>query len=65
MAKYKLQIKPSAAKELDRLPKKDLQKVVKKIQSLASDPRPVGCEKLSGEETVEGIQVTIVAIGWT
>jgi len=50
VAKYKLQIKPSAAKELKRLPKTDLQKVIKKIQSLSSDPRPVGCEKLSGEE---------------
>jgi len=50
VAKYKLQIKPSAAKELKKLPKTDLQTVIKKIQSLSSDPRPVGCEKLSGEE---------------
>ena len=50
MANYKIQIKPSAKKELGKLQKKDLQKVVNKIRSLSSDPRPTGCEKLSDEE---------------
>lgn len=50
MASYKLFIKPSAAKEIEVLPKQDRQKVVAKIDGLASNPRPVGCEKLSGQE---------------
>ena len=50
MANYRLQIKPSAAKEIEALPKKDRQRVVVKIQGLATDPRPPGCEKLSGED---------------
>ena len=50
MAKYKIQIKPSAVKELNKLPKKDIKKVVIKIQALSEDPRPSGCEKLSGDE---------------
>lgn len=50
MAKYKILIKQSAKKELGKLPKKDLQKIVIKIQDLSSEPRPAGCEKLSGEE---------------
>lgn len=50
MANYKIQIKSSAVKELDKVPKKDLQKIVVKIKALAFDPRPQGCEKLSGEE---------------
>ena len=50
MAKYKILIKPSAAKELDKLPKKDLRKVVAKINLLATDPRPPGYQKLSGQE---------------
>ena len=49
MANYNIQIKPSAKKELEKLPKKDLQKIVLKIQDLAREPRPAGCEKLSGE----------------
>ena len=50
MAKYKIQIKPSAVKELEKLPKKDIQKIINKIQSLSSEPRPSNCEKLSGDE---------------
>jgi mRNA interferase RelE/StbE len=50
VANYKICIKPSAAKELKKIPKKVLQKVVEKIKGLASDPRPPGCEKLSSEE---------------
>ena len=50
MAKYKIVIKKSAAKELDKLPKKELKLVSNKIKDLASEPRPVGCEKLSGQD---------------
>ena len=49
MANYNILIKPSAKKELEKLPKIDLQKIVIKIQDLAREPRPTGCEKLSGE----------------
>ena len=50
MASYRLYIKPSAVKEIESLPKKDRVRVIKKIQGLANDPRPPGCEKLTGEE---------------
>lgn len=50
MAKYKILIKTSAAKELKRLPKKDVQRIISKIQSLSKEPRPYGCEKLSAQE---------------
>ena len=50
MASYRLQIKPSAVKEIEALPKQDRSHVVAKIQGLAADPRPPGCEKLSGLE---------------
>ena len=50
MEKYKILIKPSAKKELEKLPKKDLQKIVIKIQDLSIEPRPAGCEKLSGDD---------------
>lgn len=48
MANYRLLIKPSAAKEIEASPKKDRLRIIKRIQSLSSDPRPPGCEKLSG-----------------
>lgn len=49
MAKYRLLIKPSARKELVAVAtKKDRQRIVRLIQSLAEEPRPPGCQKLSG-----------------
>ena len=50
MARYKLLIKPSAAKEIESAPKKDRLRIIKRIQELSSDPRPPGCEKLSGHD---------------
>ena len=50
MASYKLDIKPSAAKELEALPEKDRQRIVTKIRSLKVEPRPPECEKLSGHD---------------
>ncbi len=50
MASYSLEIKRSAAKELAQLPPKDRGRIIARIQALAEDPRPVGAEKLSGQE---------------
>lgn len=50
MASYRLVIKPSAAKEIEALPKQDRRRVVARIMSLSSDPSPAGCEKLSGRD---------------
>ncbi|HLG12950.1 MAG TPA: type II toxin-antitoxin system RelE/ParE family toxin [Blastocatellia bacterium] len=51
MESYRLQIKKSASKELESVgAKKDRQRLVRAINALATDPRPRGCEKLSGEE---------------
>jgi mRNA interferase RelE/StbE len=50
MGKYKIQIKRSAVKEIQRLPAKDLKKILKIIEGLSENPRPFGCRKLSGAE---------------
>ena len=50
MAGYKLEIKKSATKEIEHLPLDDCRRVVAKIQGLVMQPRPFGCEKLTGEE---------------
>jgi len=50
VASYSLRIKPSAVKELEALPTKDRRKIIARIEGLASEPRPHGCEKLSGLE---------------
>ena len=50
MASYELRIKPSAVKELEALQTEDRRRIVGRIQSLAEEPRPQGCEKLSGQD---------------
>ena len=50
MAKYNLTIKKSAAKELQNISKKDLAKIIKRIQSLSENPRPAGSQKLSARQ---------------
>ncbi len=50
MENYNVQIRRSAEKEIEKLPKKDRQKVIEKIGGLRENPRPSGVKKLSGEE---------------
>ena len=47
MAKYKIEIRISAVKEIKKLPARDLKKILTTISSLAENPRPNGCVKLS------------------
>ncbi len=48
MARYTLEIKPSARKELENLSDVLIARLVPKIGGLATDPRPSGCKKLRG-----------------
>ena len=51
MARFDILIKRSAAKEIEAIsPKRDRQRIVRKIRQLAEDPRPPGCQKLSGRD---------------
>jgi mRNA interferase RelE/StbE len=47
VATYKILIKPSAVKELNKIPKRDLPKITVKIEALSEIPRPQGCEKFA------------------
>ena len=75
MASYKLVIKKSVAKDLRKIPKQDVERVLARIRSLADDSRPLGAEKLSGEEkyrvrqgnyrvlyTIDDIEVCVVVV---
>ncbi|RPI70177.1 MAG: type II toxin-antitoxin system RelE/ParE family toxin [Geobacteraceae bacterium] len=50
MVQYKVFFKKSVEKDLKTIPKRDLSKILEKIESLRVDPRPVGSEKLTGHE---------------
>jgi mRNA interferase RelE/StbE len=47
MGKYKIFFKKSALKELEKVPKAPLRKIIKKIQKLSDNPKVVGSQKLS------------------
>lgn len=50
MAAYKIFFRKSVQKDLEAISKKDLQRILKRIEGLANDPHPSGCEKLTGQE---------------
>ncbi len=50
MARYNIQFKASVRKDLRKIPKKDVLRILDKIESLADNPMPPQSEKLSGDE---------------
>lgn len=57
MAKYAVEVKPSARKELERLPAKIIQRIFPKMEALGLEPRPGGCKKLKGGQQEWRIRV--------
>ena len=56
-AKYRVEITPSAQRELSKLPKNVQKRVDERIQALAENPRPPGSKKLEGEDGFHRIRV--------
>ena len=50
MAEYEILFKESVWKDLRKVPKGQLKKMMARIEKLANDARPLGCEKLTSEE---------------
>jgi mRNA interferase RelE/StbE len=50
MASYEVRFRKSVSKDLDPLPKRDIQRIVAAIAGLADDPRPSQSKRLSGSE---------------
>lgn len=50
MAEYRVYFKESVEKDFSTIPKKDLQKILRRIETLTKDPRPPGHENLTGQE---------------
>lgn len=62
MARFEIHISATAEKTLRKTPKKDISRIVLAIQSLASDPHPPLCRKLSGEESTFRIRVGLYRV---
>ena len=50
MAGYRVFFKESVWKDLNAIPKKDLKKIIKRIELLSENPQPPECEKLTGKD---------------
>ena len=50
MAGFEILFKESVWKDLRKVPKSYLKKILSRIEQLKDDPRPIGCEKLTGQE---------------
>jgi len=57
VAKYWLEVKSSAQKELDALDNALFARIDRKILALAENPRPTGCKKLKGHKDQWRIRV--------
>jgi mRNA interferase RelE/StbE len=47
---YRVLLERAAEKDISRLPAETHDRVIEAIQALASNPRPVGCRKLTGSK---------------
>jgi mRNA interferase RelE/StbE len=47
---YRIEAQPALVRQMRGIPQHDQARILEKIEALATDPRPVGCEKLTGAE---------------
>jgi mRNA interferase RelE/StbE len=57
VARYSVELKSSARKELEKLPVKLIERVFPKLDALGLEPRPAGCKKLKGGQQEWRIRV--------
>ncbi len=54
---YEVRLKPSAERALRKLPAQIRSRIGSRLDGLASNPRPSGCEKLGGVEDLYRVRV--------
>lgn len=50
MGRYRLVFRKSVARDMRRIPNRDLRRILDAVEALSENPRPAGAEKLSGQE---------------
>jgi mRNA interferase RelE/StbE len=50
MAGFEILFRESVWKDLRKIPKNQIKKILSRIEKLKDDPRPIGCEKLTDQE---------------
>ena len=57
MSSHRIEISPAAARQLKKIDRRVLPLIAGKIDSLAVEPRPPGCEKLGGYKDLYRVRV--------
>jgi mRNA interferase RelE/StbE len=57
MAQYKTEVSATAERQLKKIPSEEAIRILRSISLLAADPRPAGCRKLSGFESIYRIRI--------
>jgi mRNA interferase RelE/StbE len=65
MASWRIEWKPSAIKEVRRLPKETAARIIEAVTALGNDPFPPGCRKLAGEHSAWRIREGTYRIVYT
>jgi mRNA interferase RelE/StbE len=50
MGEYEVYFRQSVEKDFKGIPKKDIKNILQRIKLLGKEPRPPGCDKLTGQE---------------
>lgn len=62
MADYKVELTRTAEKQLRKVPKVDLPRLVQALEMLALTPLPSGCRKLTGQGNVFRVRVGVYRV---
>lgn len=54
---YRVEFKPSARRQLRKLPRDVQARIISRVEALAHDPRPPGSEEISGGEDLHRIRI--------
>jgi mRNA interferase RelE/StbE len=54
---HRIEVSPAAARQLKKIDRRVLPQIAAKIDALATEPRPHGCEKLSGYDDLYRVRV--------
>lgn len=54
---HRIELTPAAARQFRNLPLDQKERVRRRIDRLGDEPRPIGCEKIAGVETLWRVRV--------
>jgi len=57
MSSYKIKFSKGAVKDIRKLPKTTVERILYKVFSLATNPTPPGCRKIAGMENLWRVRV--------